>query len=497
VEASREQAGLEHARKGEEHFFQGRLRSAIQEFECALAGVQDWPQVLHFLATAYLGLGRPRTALKYIHEAHRQDPDAPELQARLLLTLLYLPDAAPEDVFLTYRQWGEQFNPVPALPLPALDGRIRVGYFSSSFCTNADVFFLEPILRHHDRQRYELFCYSLADRDAWTERIEKIPDHWRDLAAIGEAEWVSTIRSDNLHILVDCSGHFAGPFLRVFAAKPAPIQVSLSIYPATTGLRTLDYRITDGFVDPEGMTDHFYTERLIRLPRLYCCYQPAEDSPAVSESPVERNGYVTFGAFHRPEKTNPQVFDLWARIMSALPDAQLFFHHVYGGSREPGPEYCSTVARDFSERGIDSRRISFAGIRALREHQELYRHIDIMLDTFPYTGMTTVSESMWMGVPTVTMTGRSHASRAAAALLHAAGLTDWIAQSTEEYFQLAVTKASDPRALAGLRSRLREQMRCSPVTDCAGYTRSLEGVYEEIIARGRAGLLSTEAQPRE
>ena len=458
----------------------GRVDDAIALYRLALSEWPDFPEVLVNLGGALLSLGDASGALTLFQRAVQIDPELAVAQSNLLLALLYSPELTPEDVYAAHRRWGLQFAE-PATPVRRRRrdaGRLRIGYVSSNFQFNPEVFFLEPILRCHDRERFEVYCYAkVAVPDDFTHRFRRLADHWRNIHALSNAEAAVIIRRDRIDLLVDCPGHFSGGGLALFALKPAPVQISFPTYPATTGLAQIDYRITDHYADPDGMTDHLHTERLVRLRRVYCCYQPPDSAPAVNKLPALEQGVITFGAFNRPHKVCEVVIQLWARILREVQNSRLIFHHVFarGGGVPSALE--ERIAQQFNTHGVGPQRIEFVGALPIEQHMALFHRVDISLDTFPYNGMTTTCESLWMGVPVVVLAGQSHVSRVGVSLLNAVGVTDWVARSHQEYARIAIRMARDAAGLASLRAGLRSRMRRSPLTHSASFTRELERAY--------------------
>jgi predicted O-linked N-acetylglucosamine transferase (SPINDLY family) len=239
----------------------------------------------------------------------------------------------------------------------------------------------------------------------------------------------------------------------------------------------MDYKIVDKYTDPPGLTEQFYTERLIRLPEVFLCYLPNPDSPDVSLTPSLSTGHVTFGSFNTYSKISPAVFSMWQTILKAIPTARLIMK---------SKSFSDTTVRNhvmtlFRNEGIAEERLKLlAWTQSRREHLELYSHIDIALDTFPYHGTTTTCEALWMGVPVITLAGDTHASRVGVSLLSAVGLPELIARTQEEYIALSVQLASDPQQLRSLRESLRERIARSPLTDAKRFILALEKCYRDI-----------------
>jgi predicted O-linked N-acetylglucosamine transferase (SPINDLY family) len=284
------------------------------------------------------------------------------------------------------------------------------------------------------------------------------------------------IRADGIDILVDLAGHTAKSRVRVFAHKPAPVQVTYLGYPSTTGLTTVDYRLTDAIADPPG-EESTYTEDLFRLPAGFCCFTPPPAAPDPNALPAPKVGYVTFASLHALHRLNPAVLDLWCSLLRALPAAHLlvFRHTLQGQTKE-------NLRRQLTDRGIEPNRIDLRQGPAKDggRYLDVYHDVDIALDTFPWSGHTTSCEALWMGVPVITLRGKRHAGRMVSSVLTQLGLQDLIAETPEQYLEIAVKLANDLDHLATLRTGLRERMKNSPLCDCKGFTRSLEVAYRQM-----------------
>jgi predicted O-linked N-acetylglucosamine transferase (SPINDLY family) len=265
--------------------------------------------------------------------------------------------------------------------------------------------------------------------------------------------------------------------LPVFALKPAPIQISYLGYPNTTGLPTMDYRLTDELADPPGLTERYHTEQLVRLPHGFLCYTPPADAPPPGDSPVETAGHVTFGSFNSIAKVTPQVIDLWSSILSALPSSRLILKsHALtdAGVRE-------RFTRLFSGRGVEPGRVELLGyIRGRSEHLSLYQRIDIGLDSFPYNGTTTTCEALWMGVPVITLSGETHAGRVGMSILSHAGLPELVTENEDDYRDLALELARNPARVKDFRHCLRQRLRESPLCQGQSFARDAEQAYRQM-----------------
>jgi predicted O-linked N-acetylglucosamine transferase (SPINDLY family) len=338
-------------------------------------------------------------------------------------------------------------------------------------------FFIEPVLIAHRRDQFEVFCYSnVSLQDQVTQRIKGYAIQWKDIAGMPDEEAEELIRKDKIDILVDLAGHTAHNRLPLFARKPAPVQVNWIGYPATTGLSTIDYKIGDKYTDPPGTTEQFYSEKLMRLPESFLCYLPQQDSPDIEPLPLLKNGYITFGSFNNFAKVTSGVYTVWAKILNAVTGSRLIMKWQSFSDRAT----VQYVKNMFRQRGIDEERIILETWDPSPEYLHAYNKVDIGLDTFPFNGITTTCQALWMGVPVITLVGEAYASRGGVSLLSNVGIPDLIAYSKEEYLELAVNLAHDPRKLGNLRQCLRDKMAHSPLLDREQFILHLEESYHQM-----------------
>ena len=306
-----------------------------------------------------------------------------------------------------------------------------------------------------------------------SEELRRRLSNWRDISTMSISEVVNLIRSDEIDILVDLAGHSGDNRLLVFAAKPAPIQITYLGYPNTTGLAAVDYRLTDDCADP-AETDSYHTETLIRLPRCFLCYHPLPDMPP--PRPDAKNG-VTFGSFNNAIKMTDDMVALWSEILRTTSDSRLILKSR-GFDHEATRERYKTL---FSEHGIGSERLRILGrTSTMVDHFSMYNSVDIALDTFPYNGTTTTCDALWMGVPVVTLAGQRHAGRVGASIANALKLTDLVADTKDGYITIATRLAADKERLRDLKCSLRGMMTNSPLRDGKGIAAAVEHVYRQV-----------------
>jgi protein O-GlcNAc transferase len=406
----------------------------------------------------------------------------------LPLALNYQPGADPAEILREANAYAERHAAsltAAAKPHPArsLEGRrLRIGYVSADFREHPVAYFLEPILAAHDHQGFEIFCYAdVRQPDAVTRRLQGYADQWRSLVGSSDEEAAELIRRDGIDILVDLSGHTGGNRLPVFARKPAPVQASYLGYLGTTGLPAIDYYLTDAHADPPGLTDAHYQEQLVRLPECGFCYAPGPAPEVSPELPARQAGRVTFGSLNSVAKLSEEVLALWARVLAAVAGSRVVLRTGAGRRAE------ERVRGGLAGHGVSPERVLLLGQTATRfDYLKLYQAVDLGLDPFPYNGVTTTCDALWMGVPVLTLAGGTCVSRQGVRFLRAVGLDELIAETPEAYVRLATEVAGDLARLSALRRGLRERMSHSPLMDAAQFTRHLEAAYRGLWERWAA-----------
>jgi protein O-GlcNAc transferase len=461
-----------------------QIDDAIKHYQIALQLNPCFVEAYNNMGLALQDQGNLEEAERYFRLALQMKPDFSLCYSNLLLLMNYSARYDPPTVFSEHLRFASQMGEplssalLPHANKPSSARRLRIGYVSPDFRRHSVAYFIEPVLEAHSRDDFEVFCYSDVLRpDNITKRLQEYADQWRSIVGISDAETAELIRRDEIDILVDLAGHTGNNRILVFARKPAPVQVSWLGYPNTTGISTVDYRFVDGYTDPPGLTDPFYTEELIRLPESFLCYLPDKDSPNVEESLFIKSGHVTFGSFNYFTKVSPETVALWTAIMKAIPSSHLILKSRNFSDRTS----CKHAMELFTRNDIAAERIELLPINlSFTEHLGVYNRVDIALDTFPYNGTATTCEALWMGVPVITLAGDTHASRVGASLLSNIGLSDLVAHTREQYREIAVRLASDLNKLKSLRYTLRDRVARSPLTDATRFIVHLENCYKNI-----------------
>jgi protein O-GlcNAc transferase len=416
-----------------------------------------------------------------LQAAIRNDPTNMVYRSQELLLLNFEEDVSAADLFERHLEFGalsEQADPARFdrfLGSPEPGRRLRIGYLSGDFCLHPAMIFLLPVLERHDRDAFEIFCYSTSVRvDHITQRVRERTEHWFDAKEMSDTQLADAIHADAIDILVDLTGHTTVPRLAVFSQRPAPVQVSWLGYLNTTGLTRMDYRLTDRRCDPPESSQALHTERLVMLPESQWCYRPLLESTLAAAAPVQRNGYVTFGSFNDSAKLSLAMCRRWAQILLRVPRSRLLICSMRSERKR------DAIRREMTSSGVAPDQYEFVSRVDLDKFPDLLSTVDVALDSFPYGGGTTTFDCLWMGVPVVTAVGSTPVSRSAASILAALGLDDWVAASIDDYVDVAVARAKDHPAIVSLRQSLRPRLKASPLTDEVRFVHDLEAAYREM-----------------
>jgi protein O-GlcNAc transferase len=465
----------------------GRVDEAIASFRKALEIAPDLADCRSNLASNLLNIGKIDEAIITYQKSLDIRPDHTVAGSNLVYALHFHPEMDGQTILRKHLQWNDRHvRPLRSTlrqfdNLRDLNRKLRIGYVSPDFRRHVVGRNILPLIREHDRDQFEIFCYSNTQRpDDFTRQFHANSDHWREIGKLSDDAAAQMIREDKIDILVDLALHMIGSRLLLFARKPAPIQVTFAGYPGTTGVETIDYRLTDPYLDPPpstgsgqaGKSDADYSEQSIRLEKSFWCYDAAAwdlaASPAVNELPALASGKFTFGCLNNFCKTNDKTLALWARILDGTPGSRLLLLAPQGEHREQVREKLSN-------------RVDFIDHQPREKYLAIYNQIDLGLDTFPYNGHTTSLDSLWMGVPVVSLVGNTAVARAGFSQTSNLGIADeLIAHDPDEFVAMAIRWAGDLRKLSELRRALRDRMRNSPLMNAKDWTRSIESAYREM-----------------
>lgn len=429
-------------------------------------------------------MGRMDDAMAAYRRALTIDPDWAETHSDMIFAMDLLPGVATAELQAARRVFNQHHGaPLRSARKPLQnnrdpDRRLRIGHVTADFRVNSAAFAFGPILEEMDRTAFDVVCYSgVAAEDDLTRRFRAMATDWRSTVGVGDAALADRIRADGIDILVDMSGHSSGNRLRVFAHRPAPVQLSAWTHPHGIGLETMDYIFSDPVTIPYEERALFQ-ETVWDLP-LCIPFRTPTEAPPVEPLPAENSGRITFGCLNRLSKVTAPVVALWAQVLHACPTADLLLKDK--ALNDPAER--RRLAGSFAGQGVAPDRLRFLGGSSRAEHLAANGRIDIALDPFPLNGGITTMESLWMGVPVVALLGAAPPSRVSAAIMTCLGLSDWVADSPEKYVAIAAAMARDPAALARLRCGMRARFVASPAGDISRYTRAVERAYREMWRR--------------
>jgi predicted O-linked N-acetylglucosamine transferase (SPINDLY family) len=453
----------------------GRIDDAEQRLRRALELDPDHATLHNNLGNVLKDAGDIDRAIECFVRAVTLDPDDAVAHGNLAYARSFQ-SGDPRAILAECLRWNQRFAaPLAAERRPHLnerspDRRLRIGYVSPDFRDHCQALFTVPLLSHHDHGAFEIFAYASVERpDAYTDRIAGLTDAWRDVRALDDASLSERIREDRIDILVDLTMHMANGRPLVFARKPAPIQVAWLAYPGTTGLDTIDYRLTDPRLDPVGFGGH-YSEPSAWLPDAFWIYDPLGCEPPVNALPALSRGYVTFGCLNNPCKVTEETLALWGKVLRAVGDARIELLAPPGRAQR-------RVLERLAGHGVEAGRVAFVSYRPRPEYLCAYHDIDIGLDSLPYNGHTTSLDAFWMGVPVVSRVGTTCAGRAGLSQLFQLGLLELAAGTDSGFVDAAVLLARDLPRLAALRGNLRSRLKESPLMDAGRFARNLEAFY--------------------
>jgi len=465
------------------HFNLGLIMREWNKLDEALVCFKNAVRFDTGISGAYLNLGETYQVLGEIESAEKIFADLVasrkeyyDAYHNLLLTINYNEKYSIDKISICHRKWGEEqsigHHTFDNIREP--EKLLRIGYVSPDFCKHPVAQFLWPVFENQGRD-VENYCYAqVIHNDSKTQDFKSKCAEWIETQGLTDNEMMQRVRQDKIDILVDCAGHMGGNRLGVFALRAAPLQVSAFGYPCTSGLQSIDYRITDNVTD-NNESQQYYTEKLLYLDRCFCTFAPLQNTPDIGPLPALKNGYMTFGSLHTTSRLNQAVINLWAEILQKIKSSRLIIFRTTLTSGVIG-----RLRKWFEMSGVDLSRIEFISDIPEKGYLDIYNKIDCQLDTFPWSGHTTACESLWMGVPVITLSGERYAARMVTSVLYHCGMRDWCADSREDYLQKAIDSSKDISRLIDLRMNLRSELLQSELMNNAGYAKEIEKQYRKI-----------------
>lgn len=469
---------------------QGNLAESIKSFQEALSLNPNYASALNNLGNALLVQGDLERAIECYRHSMSLDADNLSTLSNLLLTLSYYPQCTPKQYIDEARLYGDKVleRSIPYEKwLVSLtnkkEKKLKIGFVSGDFRIHPVGYFLEGMLGYLDPLKTELVAYATQSyEDELTHRIKPIFSEWHSLCGLSDEFAAEKIYKNKIDILIDLSGHTSANRLAVFAWKPAPIQVSWLGYFASTGVSEIDYLLTDAVSVPKSNSDYF-SEKLWYLPETRVCLTPPDISPESIVPTAAVKNEITFACFQNLSKINDEVIEVWGQIFKSLPTARLVIRNKQ--------MTCSEERKALLERlslvGIQTALVTIEGPIARDKYLASYLDSDIMLDTFPYPGGTTTCEALWMGVPTLTLSGNTLLSRQGASLLYCAGLQEWVAKDKEDYIAKAVYFATHKELLIKVRDKLKLEVAGMTLFNASRFSKQFEdamfAMWEKKVGR--------------
>ena len=466
----------------------GRVSQARTLLHEAIAQKSDLAEAYNNLGLLHGGRGEHRLAIDAFELGMHYAPKHPVIGSAWVTRHAYLENSDDRELLAAGREWERRYvadvKPLPPAAREPLAGRrVRVGYLSPDFRRHSTAYFFLPLIRHHDRGAFEVFCYHDSPmHDDLTKAIRECAEHWRPVFGRTNEQLAEMIRRDRIDVVGDLAGHFSNPHLTMHALRPAPVHVHHVGFCGTTGISGFTARTTDEIIEPAGPeVDALSAERLIRVEGGLHAFDPFDKLPDVQPTPAIAKGFVTFGSFNAHAKLNDSVLATWAEILRAVPTSRL----VIKNPELTDPDLQKQVRGFFGAKGVDEQRIELKGqSRGRAEHLAEYHHVDVVLDAFPYNGVTTTCEALWMGVPVLTLRGNCHRGRVAESLLRNAGEnSDTVASDRADYVARAAAWAGQVDRLQNERLARRSRVATSRLSDGAAHARAIENAWRELLSQ--------------
>lgn len=459
---------------------QNELFKAEATYRKVLQIVPDHADAHYYLGNILQAQGCPKEGEEHLKKALEINPDHIKAFSTLLFTLNYHPDKKPEEIFQAYVEFNKKFcEPLHAAWLPHTNDRnserrLKIGYVAPGYRKHPARFFVEPLLANHNKHVVETFAYiELQQKDSSADLFHTYVDHWTPVAGMTDSALYETIRTDEIDILVDLSGHTSGNRLKVFAMRPAPVSLHWLDFGYTTGLSAIDYYLTDQTSVPKG-SEQFFSETPWYLNTPALAYRPPAEVGDISPLPARHNNDITFGTLTRAVRINDKTIQIWSQILKQCENSRL----IIDSSSFKEPAMQDALADKFKKYGINRERLEI-GFHS--PPWDVLRNMDIMFDCFPHNSGTTLIESLYMGVPYVTLADRPSVGRLGSSILKGVGHPEWIAETEDEYIETALLLASDLNNLAAIRSNLRTEMTDSPLMDEQNFTAEVEDAYRKMF----------------
>lgn len=393
-----------------------------------------------------------------------------------LMTLLFSDKLTPEFILEEHYKVNNFFTPKTYDKQIDLNQKVHIGFLSPDLHAHAVAYFIEPILKHLNQNKFTVSVYNISLKsDEITEQLKQAPVNWYNVQDLSDEQIANKIRDNNVDVLFDLAGHSSNTRLNILAQKPAPIIASWLGYLSTTGLQTVNFRLVDSITDPVGQTETHHNEQLIRIDGCQWCYTPQKNTPEIKENAYHQKGYITFGSFNQCAKLSDTCLHTWAKLLQQVPNSQFFFAGVEQGLAQ---ERIETI---FEEYDIDATRYRFQGRVSWTEYFNSYNHVDIALDSYPYTGATTTFDALVMGTPVITLAGKHSISRSAMSILTSLNHSEWVAYTPEEYINITISLTKQLQTQPKSKQQLRQELLASDLVNGKIFAKNFENAIMNMV----------------
>jgi len=463
----------------------GRYDEAIDYLRRSYEMLPQDADVLNNLANAWRCLGSAEQAVKWYKAVEESRGNNSIAGQALAFNVNFLDSISDEEVASYAHLWAKRYasspteNETTSAKRQQADKPIRLGFFSPDLRRHSVYYFIKPLLIHLDPSQFEIACFSNTDRpDSYTQELKTFAKEWIDTHKLSDDALVRKVKERKIDIAIEMAGHTKGNRLLALAKRPAPIQITWLGYPNTTGLPSIDYRIVDNITDPSGPADQYHSEKLVRLDRCFLAFAPPDMKPPIKESPVDYNGFITFGSFNAIRKIQPKTLKVWAKILERTKNSRLLFKNT-ATANEDSLKYLLNLCQ---QSGLNPEKIDFLPFQdTTSAHLEAYNGVDIALDCFPYNGTTTTCEAFSMGVPVVILEGSRHAGRVGVSLARALGESSLVASCEADYIDLAVNLAQSHENLTVKRRERAERLAVSTLCDGKDFAAKFGDTLRRIV----------------
>ena len=456
----------------------GEFLRALNIFNSALKIDANHPLTNFNLGDVYEKFNEVEKAINCFKKATKVKPDFNLAYSNYLFFLNYLDKYENNfyyDEAIDYRKSIKKFDEkfLTSFQYDKSPQKLKIGFVSGDFRKHPIGYFLFETLKHLKDMDVELFAYSNMKKnleDKLSEDLKIFFSKWHSVKTINDLDLINLIRQEKINLLLDLSGHSANGRLPIFINKPAPVQATWIGYLDTTGIKEMDYIIADPFVVDDDQKNLF-VEKIYKMPKIWNCLSKPDYNIQVGTLPALKNKFITFGSFNHLNKLNDSVIKLWSELLKKIPKSKILLKYKSLNI----DYYKENIKKKFNSNGIEEHQLILEGSSPREDLLKTYNKVDISLDPFPYSGGTTNFESVWMGVPILTLKGKKFISNCGASINYNLGMSDWIAKDKENFIIKASAFCSDLNKLSDIRAGLREKALNSPLFDSKKFAEDFHG----------------------